>query len=83
MIETFFIILVFCGLIIFSLFMNYNKSEGFDAFTKVHVRLDKDGNALYYSYQQPSGNGELGCTQVPCPSKYNDKYVCWCCCNYH
>ena len=50
---------------------------------RVHVKLDKDGKAVYHSFQQPSGNGELGCTPVPCPNGYADHAVCWCCCNYH
>ena len=46
------------------------------------VIIDKDGNPLSVNYQQPSGDGIYGCAIVPCPKKYPDSTVCWCCCNY-
>lgn len=49
---------------------------------KIHLQLDNYCAPIRYSYQQPSGDGIYGCTQVPCPEKY-DEYVCWNCCNYH
>lgn len=48
---------------------------------KVHLKLDRDGNIIYQSFQSPTANGELGCTQIPCPDKYQDEYVCYQCCN--
>ena len=51
--------------------------------SRVHVKLNKNGNTIYESLKPPSAHGELGCTQVPCPSKYADDVTCWCCCNYH
>lgn len=66
-----------------------NRVEGFSLpgelplGTRMHIRLTPNGDALYESPQQPSQNGELGCTQVPCPAKFSDNKTCWCCCNYH
>ncbi len=51
--------------------------------SRIHVRLDSNGNALYESFKPPSAHGEHGCTQVPCPNKFADNMTCWCCCNYH
>ena len=51
--------------------------------SRIHVRLNSDGNSRYESFKPPSAHGELGCTQVPCPNKYADNKTCWCCCNYH
>lgn len=71
-------------------FGNYNQFSDlgelndFNEFgRRIHVKLDKDGKAVYHSFQQPSGNGELGCTQVPCPDGYSDTAICWCCCGFH
>lgn len=49
---------------------------------KLHVKLNKNGDAIYYSWKSPRMDGEQGCTQVPCPSKFDDNITCWCCCNY-
>lgn len=49
---------------------------------RIHAKIDKNGDAAYYSWQSPHMNGEQGCTQVPCPSKFDDNIICWCCCNY-
>lgn len=71
-------------IILITMFLQ-TKSESFDNLplrSKVHVKLDRYGNTIYQSPQSPPMNGELGCTQVPCPSKYPDDYICWCCCNY-
>ena len=51
--------------------------------SKIHVKLNPSGGILYSSYKPPSAHGELGCTQVPCPSYIPDDHMCWCCCNYH
>jgi len=50
---------------------------------RVHAKLDKNGNAVYYSPQSPHMNGEQGCGVVPCPDKFDDNVTCWCCCNYY
>lgn len=51
---------------------------------KIHLQIDNNCNPVSYSYQQPSGDGIYGCTQVPCPDDYdNNMYICWNCCNYH
>lgn len=82
------------SLFIIAMFMKPNKNKQIEKFThfklpgeyigsKIHATLDNHGNAICYSYQQPSGDGNLGCTQVPCPNKYQDNIVCWSCCNYH
>lgn len=49
-----------------------------------HVIVGKQGEPLLTSPQQPSGNGINGCAVVPCPKtkEYDDRTVCWCCCNY-
>ena len=47
-----------------------------------HVKLDKDCNVIYTSWQSPAQNGELGCALVPCPNKFGDNVTCWRCCNY-
>ena len=68
----------------------YNNEPFGDIGRRIHVKLNqKNCEPAYFSYQQPSGNGELGCTQVPCPEKsnffpdgYPDRIVCWSCCNY-
>lgn len=48
----------------------------------VHVVISRQDAPLSYSFQQPSGDGLQGCTQVPCPAGYPDKLTCWRCCNY-
>jgi len=59
------------------------KNEHFEGIKpKVHAKLDKNGNAVYYSQQSPHMNGEQGCAVVPCPEKFDDNVTCWCCCNY-
>ncbi len=64
------------------LFNPTNRTEKFQPMgAPLHVKLDSDSNAIYISYQSPTANGELGCTQVTCPAKFNN-YTCWCCCNY-
>ncbi len=85
------IVIVILAIIIF--FMVYKKLEPFHYIgSKIHIRLDKDYSPLYFSYQMPSGNGEYGCTQVPCPkftgcyadlNKYDNTHVCWDCSNFH
>jgi hypothetical protein len=52
---------------------------------RLHAKIDCNGNAVYYSPQSPTMNGELGCTQIPCPEnpeKFGDNITCWSCCNY-
>lgn len=49
---------------------------------RIHAKIGNKGQVIYYSHQSPSQNGELGCTQVPCPFSMGDNITCWCCCNY-
>lgn len=51
--------------------------------SRIHIVVSRDGEPLSFSYQQPSGDGINGCTQVPCPQGYPDRVTCWCCCNFH
>lgn len=53
-----------------------------------HVVVADDGHLKYSSFQQPSGDGIYGCTQISCPPnvnhyscKYsnNDRMICWSC----
>lgn len=63
-----------------------NSIEGFygqPIRTPMHLTLNNAGEPLYYDYQSPSANGELGCTVVPCPEGTEYNTTCWCCCNYH
>lgn len=61
-----------------------SKPEPFDGIKpRVHAKIGGKGEVLYYSWQSPSQNGELGCTQVPCPKYLEDNVTCWCCCNFH
>ena len=65
---------------------NYGASNYYDGVfgmplhSTIHVKLGKNG---YQSFKPPSAHGEYGCTQVPCPKKYDDNMVCWACCSYH
>ena len=60
------------------------KYEGFTGIKpRIHAKIGGDGEVIYYSQQSPSQNGELGCTQVPCPQGLGDNITCWCCCNFH
>ncbi len=78
--------LIFISLIVILLMRN-SKREQFNQYVgrPIHARLDDYDNnkVLYFSWQMPSGNGEYGCTQVPCPKTVPDYMVCWDCCNYH
>jgi hypothetical protein len=67
------------------------RTENFSSMlgSRIHVVISKDGKALSYSYQQPSGDGIYGCATVPCPNKNvtdglfeSDQLTCWSCCNY-
>ena len=79
-----FIFITISLLVLASFTIRSNNREPFDEVgDKIHVKLNKKCQPEYYSYQQPSGNGELGCTQVPCPDGYSDRMVCWDCCNFH
>ena len=63
---------------------NYETFDNEHLFGRhIHVKVDKRGKIVYESYQSPSQNGELGCTQVPCPSHIDQNKTCWCCCNFH
>lgn len=48
----------------------------------LHANMDENNNAINYSYQSPHMNGIQGCAIVPCPENYNEKIICWKCCNY-
>jgi len=64
----------------------------------IHIILPTACRKPYISYQAPSGHGELGCTQVPCPKNafnmlpkdvqasmpqgFESNISCWRCCNY-
>ena len=64
----------------------------------IHLILPTPCRKAYISYQAPSGHGQLGCTQVPCPPKtfehlpedikasmppgFQSNVTCWSCCNY-
>ena len=61
----------------------YKEGFGEPVGRRLHVIVNRDGEPLNVSYQQPSGNGISGCTQVPCPDGYQDNLTCWCCCNFH
>jgi hypothetical protein len=52
---------------------------------RVHIKLGTNGEKSTYSIQPPSARGINGCTQVPCPQKFNkyNNVVCWNCCNFH
>jgi len=67
------------------IYLIYNRYEQFEGplFSPLYVRLDSNNNALCISFQSPSANGVSGCTQVPCPSPYNNtRFSCYKCCNY-
>lgn len=52
--------------------------------SRLHAKVDSDGNPIYWDYLPPSMTGEHGCTQVACPeNRYEDNITCWHCCNYH
>ena len=63
---------------------NNSKCENFEELGRhLHVKIDCDGNIVYQKFQSPSQDGELGCTQVPCPKWIPDNRTCWSCCGYH
>lgn len=80
-------ILWFFGFVIVLLIMWVIIIPGEEHFSgikpRIHAKIGKRGEVIYYSWQSPSQNGELGCTQVPCPSYLGDNITCWCCCNFH
>lgn len=76
------------GLLVIILVIIYfrNKYEHFEGPLKeiTHVVVGQDCKPIFESPQQPSGNGISGCAVIPCPQKkeYDNRTVCWSCCNY-
>lgn len=73
------IILLICWLII----VPTQEHFGFDGIKpRLHAKIDKWDNVVYYSWQSPRANGELGCAVIQCPPHIDDNITCWGCYNY-